>query len=627
MVKKVKRKKRLRSKLPKPKITFDRIGQIVFTIREVTKIAFSIRPKLLVAAFVSNALWGFLAVPGFYLQKLIIDRLVESVGAPDIQPVVISVGILVFLALMLSLSRNFLSTINRFLRQVLSKYFEAELSIIIGKKLSELDMATVDDPSFQDRFSKIEKESGRRAWGLMIPLSDIPNYLVGFISSVGVLIFLHPFIAVGVLVASLPQIFVDSKFIKKGYELYTKNSFLRRTRNWLEMYLFRNRNYMELKLLNLSDYLAKRLKEVVNIVIQRNMELNKKRQLSRFGSFLPLTVFEFGVSILLIFWVIVQKITVGSFSLYLSSLRSAEQNLTGLVSSLMEIYESYIYVSDLVWFLDLKSSIESKKGGKVLKRDEKIILSFKDVWFKYKDDQPWVMKGVDFEIKPGERIALVGVNGAGKTTLIKLITRFYDPQKGSIIVNNNNLKDLKVDNWRDKFAVLFQQFETYPFTVREAIGFGDIKRVNRLKAIKKAARESGIEEYIESLPLKYDNPLTPRFEKGVQLSTGQWQKIGISRALFKKDAQILILDEPTSNIDPEAEEKIFKELVKKTKDKILIFVTQRFSTVRIADRILVMHGGKIIEEGTHKQLMKLDGKYARLFNIQARAYLDENVVS
>lgn len=606
-----------------PKVTFNRIGQIFFTIKEITKIAYRISPRLLVLSFFLNAIWGFLAVPGFYIQKLILDKLVNSIGATDIRPVLISTGILMVIALMFSLLRNFLSGYNRFLRRSLSRYMEAELSIMVGSKLSTLDMATIDDPKFQDRFNKIEKESGRRAWGLMFPLTDIPNYLVGFISSLGVILLLNPLIAIGVFVFSIPQIFIDTKYIRREYELYTRQSPLRRLWNWLDMYLFRNSNIMELKLLEIAPYLAKRLKETVNVVLDQSLSLSKKRELSRLWSLIPLTLFELGVSMLLIFWVIVQKITVGSFQLYISSLRSAEQNLTSLVSSLMEIYENYIYVNDLHWFLGLEPKLEIG-GGEKFKGDEELSIRFEDVWFKYTKKHPWMLRNVNFEIKPGERIALVGENGAGKTTLIKLITRFYDPQKGGVYIDGKKLTDFDVFDWRKKFTVLFQKFETYPFTVRESIGFGDIERVENLKEIKKAAKDTGISDYIESLPLKYENPLTPRFEKGIDLSAGQWQKIGVARVLFKKSAKVVILDEPTSNVDPEAEEKIFKELTKLARDKILIFVTQRFSTVRVADRIFVMHKGKIIEKGTHRELMKKKGKYERMFTIQAQAYLENN---
>ena len=223
-------------------------------------------------------------------------------------------------------------------------------------------------------------------------------------------------------------------------------------------------------------------------------------------------------------------------------------------------------------------------------------------------------------INPGERVALVGENGAGKSTLIKLLARFYDPQKGKVVINSSDLKEVDVTSYRKRLAILFQKFETYPFTAQESIGYGDIQRVNRIDEVVRAARRTSIDQVIDALPLKYQNPLAPEFDQGVDLSIGQWQRLGISRMFFRKNADILIMDEPTSNVDPKAEEEIFKELLKKTQGKILIFVSQRFSTVRYADRIFVLVKGKIAESGTHDELMKLEGFYHELFTIQAKGY-------
>ncbi len=613
-------KKKVSRRLPRPKVTFDRIGQIVFTFKEVARLAARTNRLLLILGFVLNAIWGFSAVPGFYLEKLILDRLVESIGNPDWQPALYIIGFLVLLRLLLELGRNILSRINRFIRHTLSRLFEAELSLLMGKKLAELDLAMIEDPDFKDKFDKIQRESGRRAWGLMRPLSEIPNFLVGFVSAVGLLILLHPLIALGVFIVSLPQFFVDSRFIKKEYELRTSLSPLYKLWGWLSYYLVRNRNYMEVKTLNLSGYLGKKLKKVQKEVLDKRIELSKKRELSRLGAYFPLSLFELSLSIWLVFLVIIQKITIGSFEMYLRALRSAQSNLTGLVSSFLEIYENYIYVTDLVWFLNLEPKIESKVKGTKLEKDKNYSIALDNVWFKYREDQPWVIKDVSLKIEPGERIALVGENGVGKSTLIKLIARFYDPQKGKVYVGKNDLSKVSLSDWRTRLGILFQKFETYPFSGRDTIGYGDVSRIRHLTEIKEAAKRTGIDEYIESLPLKWQNPLAPEFEKGVNPSIGQWQRIAISRMLFRKDADVLIMDEPTSSVDPKAEESIFNELLKKTKGKILIFVSQRFSTVRRADRIWVMDKGKIVERGTHEQLMKGNGLYAELFTIQAKGY-------
>lgn len=624
MVKGEKSKKTLfaKSRLSMPKITLDRFGQLIFTIREVTKIAIKINPRLIIFIFIISALWGLLAVPGFYLEKLILDRLFVSIGSSDMRAALTSVGVVVVARVLLEIFRDLLSRLKSLYSGNMARYFDVEVSLMIGKKLSELDMATIEDPEFKNKFNKIERESGRRSWGLMMPLTDIPNYLFGFITVVGVLFILTPWLALGVLLFSLPQFFVNRKFIRKDYELHTELTPKYRLWGWLNNYLVRNRNFMEAKILNLSGYLAKRIKNIQTEVLGKRTDLRKKREFSRFASLLPLMVLEFAISLWLITLVVAEKITIGSFEMYLRSLRSAQMNLTGLMTAFMEIYENYIYVVDLVWLLNLRPGIEvGKKGINVDKGKPKPVVTEK-ISFRYRDDQDWILKGIDLRIEPGERVAIVGENGAGKSTLIKLIARFYDPQVGDVFYGKYNLRDVNLSQWRSKLGILFQMFETYPFSSKETIGYGDIKRIGSVGEIKQSAHKAGIDEYIESLPLKYENPLAPELEKGVNPSIGQWQKFGISRMLFRKGADIMIMDEPTSNVDPKAEEEIFNELLKKSKGKrkIFIFVSQRFSTVRRADRILVMHKGKIVERGTHEELMKIDGRYAKLFNLQAKRY-------
>ena len=612
--------KRLNKIAQRPKITFGQLRQLIFTFKEVTKLALRINKKFLILAFLLNAIWGFLSAPGFYLEKLILDRLVENVGNPEWQKALYLIGILVTLRLLLELTRNILSRVSSFLRRTLSRQLDMEINVLTGKKLAELDLKLIEDPEFKDRYDKIERESGRRAWGLMMPLSDIPNYLVGFISSVGLLLLLHPLVSVGIIVVSIPQILIDRRYIKKDYELETTLSPLYRLWGLLSYYLKRNRNYLELKILKLSDYLAKRLRGTQKQILESWLGFQRSRELSRFWSLIPLSIFELGLSLWLVVLVIGKHITIGSFEMFLRALRNAQANLTGLVSSFLEIYENYIYVSDLVWFLNLKPKIEGERRGIALKKDKKYSISFENVWFKYREDQHWIIKDLSLKIEPGERIALVGENGVGKSTLIKLVARFYDPQKGKILMGGKDLAKIDLADWRDRLGILFQQFEMYPFSAKETIGYGDVTRINEFEEIKESARRTGIDKYIENLPLAWENPLAPEFEKGVNPSIGQWQRLGVSRMIFRKNADLLIMDEPTSNVDPKAEEKIFNELLSQTSGKTLIFVSQRFSTVRRADRILVMDKGKITEQGTHEELMQKQGLYKELFSLQAKGY-------
>src|SRR3989344_4402230 len=226
----------------------------------------------------------------------------------------------------------------------------------MGKKLAELDLAMIEDPQFRDRFNKIERESGRRTWQLIVPLADIPDYLFGFLSSIGILFFLSPWITLGIVVFSLPDFIVSSKYIKKDYELNSKLAPLHRVWGWIYYYLAQNKNYMELKILNLSGYLSKRLKLIQNEVIDQNITLQKKRTIASYTGFIPITIFDFFVELWIVVITLQQRITVGSFQMFTRSLVNAQQNLGGLVRSFLELYENYIYVADLVWLLSLEPS-------------------------------------------------------------------------------------------------------------------------------------------------------------------------------------------------------------------------------------------------------------------------------
>lgn len=614
--------KKVKKGLSKPKLTFNNFRQLIFIFKEVIKIAFRVSPGLLLITFFVNMIWGFSAVPGFYLEKLILDRIVSSIGVNDWQPVLYILALLILARLVLELIRNLLSSISAFTRNILASFFDAEIEVLVGNKLAETDLSIIEESTFRNRFEKIKRESSSRAWGLILPLADIPNYIVGFLSAAAVLVLLNPLIAVGVLITAIPQLLIDSKFVKKNYDLEEQVSPLRVMWGWLLYYLFRSENYHEQKLLGLSDTLTNKLRGVQREILEKHKNLRKKEEIFRILGYLPFLAFEYGVSIWVLFLVIMEKITIGSFELFLRSLRSAQQNLTSLGNSFLQIYENYIFVADLVWFLNLKSEVESDKdkGEELKSKTEPIQL--KNVWFKYKDKQDWILNSIDLKISPGEKIAIVGKNGAGKSTLIKLIARFYDPDKGKISIGKQPLKDIKLKDWRNNVTILFQDFSSYAFSVREAVGFGDVSRLSDTAGIKKAISQTKMTEYVNKLPLRLDNPLTPDFKEGTRPSAGQWQRLGISRSIFRKNAGVIIMDEPTSNVDPEAEEEIFEELVKISKNRILIFVTQRFSTTRIADRILVVDEGKIIEDGSHRELMNKNGTYAKLFRLQAKGYKD-----
>lgn len=593
------------------------LRQIVFTFTQTAKLIWSTNRTLLILAFAINILSGVLIFPTLYLEKLTIDALVGSIGNPFWQEALRGLGLLFFLRITIGILQSAISRTSGFLQYSVARSFSGHVDILLGQKMSQLDMETVEDPDFKDRFNKVERESGQRVWGLAMPLLQIPNFFFSLFSTFGLLFFFNPLIALLVFILAIPEFFLDARFTKLEYQLQSSKSAKYRMWGWLTYYLTKAKSLLEVRILAISPHFLKRIKEIQDDIIGQTLTLRRQRETAHFLTFLPQNILSFGFSLYLGFLVIVEKVSVGSAEMYLRAVSSFQGSLTGLVGAFLDLYENYLFVTDLIWFLDLKPTISS--GKKRFPKKIKNGIEFKDVWFKYKEDKPWILKGVNLFIKKGESLAIVGENGAGKTTFIKLLCRFYDPQKGEILIDGVNLKDYDREDYWKNLAVLFQNFEGFPFTARESIGYGRISEVDNLTLVQQSAKKSVIDDYISSLPLKYENPLAAEFEKGTEPSIGQWQRIGLARVLMR-GAQIVILDEPTSNVDPKSEEEIFGKISTLAKGQNLILISHRFSTVRRAEKICVMDKGKITEIGTHEELMKLKGTYHQLFNLQAKSY-------
>lgn len=591
--------------------------QVLFTFGQTAKLVWSANPRLLIAAFAVNILGGLLIFPMIYLEKVTIDALVNNLGNPYWQQAISGLSFLFFLRVTVGMLQSGTTRLSAYLQHAIARVFSAHIDLVISRKMSELDMVTIEDSDFKDRFSKVERESGRRAWELAIPLTQIPNFFFGMASTFSLLLFFQPIVAVLIMILAIPEFFVDARYTRREYEFESNASHKYRIWGWLFWYLIRAKTLLEAKILGLSFYFTGRIKSIQDELVNGSNKIRKQREIAHFLTFLPQNILTFFFSIYLGVAAITKQITIGSAEMYLRAVYSFQGNLTALVGSILELYENYLFVTDLIWFLGLTPVVSSgkRKFPKKLKKG----IEFKNVWFRYKEDQKWVLRGVNLTIPANGSLAIVGENGAGKTTLVKLLCRFYDPQKGEILVDGVNLRQFNRGELWQNFSVLFQNFEAFPFTARESIGYGKINQVENLDLVMDSAKKSVIHNYLFSLPLKYENPLSPDFEKGVEPSFGQWQRIGLARVLMR-GAKLTVLDEPTSNVDSKSEEKIFNQISKFIKGKILILISHRFSTVRRAGIIAVIDKGKIVESGTHEQLIKKKGLYAQLFELQAKGY-------
>ncbi|MCL5125293.1 MAG: ABC transporter ATP-binding protein/permease [Deltaproteobacteria bacterium] len=600
-----------------PKVSFSAIGQILFVLKEIFVIAWSVNPRLVSAVIILNTVWGLTNLPLLYFGKLVIDIVIHGIVSTDKIGAVRMVAIILTLTAAVSFVRQVISRVLRMYQSNLSRRCSAKVEVLLGEKVSGLDIPTLEDSAFKDRYNKVERESSQRVWNLIMPVSDLPGAFFSILSSLVLIFTFNPLIVLVVIALSLPEIMVNARSIKAEYEFETSRSSRYRLWGWTSYYLGRTRNYFEPRILGNAKYLINRLVRLQDEIMSARELIRNKRTRLRSLVDIPNTIFLLLFNIWLFAIALFGRITLGTAQMLYNASTSFQSAFENLIGDLLQIYENYLYMVDLSWVLHL--SLRKADGKTVPKRPFTKGVELQGVWFRYPKAKSWILKDVSVEIRPRENIAIVGENGAGKTTLIKLLCGFYQPQKGRILVNGVDISKYKRQAYWKILSVLFQNFEEYPFTARESIGYGDVDRISKTKEVVGAAVQSGIHEFITGLPLKYENPLSKEFEGGIEPSKGQWQRIALARTLFK-NGEIVILDEPTSNVDPKAEEEIFDKVIDLTRKKILILISHRFSTVRRADRIFVIDGGRIVEDGSHDDLLAKKGLYAELFKLQAKGY-------
>jgi len=604
-------------KLKLPKFEVSPIKRFILTYKRVFSIVYKVNPRLLISVTIINGFWGLTNLPVLYINKTLIDVVIGSIGLSDLSTPLKTISLLIFFRALVEFARAATSNINSFLTRAMGEQLTAYLERVGGVKLNTLDIPLVESPNFQDKYKKIERESNNRLWGMIEPLSDIPNAIFTIISGVLPLITFNPWISVVVLVVTLPDIIINARIAKKDYEAIQVLNPKWRLWGWIHWHMVDTKQFYENKILGNVEYLARKLFDVQKEIVEFQYKRRKRRATARTFASIPGYILSMVLNIYFFALALLGRVTLGTAQLLYQATNTLSLGFSTFLNDAVNIYENYLFVSDLTWFLELKAELVGGQKQPSLNFSKGI--EFKDVWFKYPNAKTWVLKGVSFEIGPKENLALVGENGAGKTTMIKLLSGFYKPNKGEVLVNGVNIFDYDQAKYRQLLGVLFQDFSWYPFTARESIGIGSVDKIKRREEIKKYAKLTGVDEFIESLPLKYENPLSKEFEKGVEPSKGQWQRIALSRILFR-DSKILVLDEPTSNVDPKAEEEIFEKIIELAREKILILISHRFSTVRMADKILLIDGGKIWEQGTHQELMNRDSEYAHLFKLQAKGY-------
>ena len=550
-----------------------------------------------------------------YIGKLLIDEIIVQVGADvaDYSKIWLYVGIELGIAVLSDIINRIISLTDGLIGDLYSN----ASSIKIIRKTKDLSISQLEDSEFYDKLERARTQTSGRVTLMSTALSQVQSLIV-IISLIGGLIYFEPWLILILVLSIIPAFINELKFSSTKYSIARSWTAERRELDYLRYIGANDTTAKEMKLFGLVNFVADRFKNLSDTYFLIHKKLAIRRTF--LGALFNLlgTISYYGAYILIIYRAVSGTISIGDLTFLSGSFNRLRNSLQSNFAQFTRIAESALYLKDYFDYIDITPPVSNMKVRPVpleIKRGFELV----DVSFTYPGGEHSVLDRVSFKIKAGEKMAFVGQNGAGKTTLIKLLLRFYEPDSGQILLDGIDITAFDKEEYQKQFGVIFQDFIRYEFKVRENIAVGDITKLDDREAIEEAARRSLADEVVAEMSMGYDQQLGRRFAKGKNLSGGQWQKIALARA-YMKDAKVMVLDEPTSALDARAEYEAFQRFIGLTKGKTSIIISHRFSTVRMADRIIVLKDGKILEKGTHEALMESNQLYAELFSLQAAGY-------
>jgi ATP-binding cassette subfamily B protein len=436
--------------------------------------------------------------------------------------------------------------------------------------------------------------------------------------SISIMVF-SPWLLLLLVVGVIPAFVGETHFAFLGYAKNFRQTPIRRQLDYLRILGGSKEAAKELKLFGLKDFLTGRFKGLSTQVYEEDIALARRKVVA--GGFLTAigTAGYYTAYVFAVWRTVTGVFSFGTLTLLANAIREASSNLQQTFSTLSTIADQALFLTDLIAFFEMRPTIQSKPNALLAPRPIRRGFEFRNVSFRYPGSSRLILNGLNFHLHPGERIALIGENGEGKTTIVKLLTRLYDPVEGQVLLDGVDLREYNLEDLYREIGVIFQDFMRYEMTARENIAVGKIEQIDNLPLVEQSAQKSMAEDVVAKLPSGYEQMLGRRFDGGVDLSGGEWQKIALARA-YLRDAQVLILDEPTSALDARSEYEVFQRFAELTTGKMALFISHRFSTVRMADRIVVLENGRIAEEGNHDALTNLGGRYAEMFELQAASY-------
>jgi ATP-binding cassette subfamily B protein len=561
------------------------------------------------------------AVPAaqVWLAGQLLQAVVDGVDACGDDAAVRRIVTLAVVQFLLLAAGSLLQTLQNIVQQLLQDRTANRVQLLIMEHANGLDLGFFEDATYYDQLQQAQREAAFRPVGMVSGVFGLARTLFTFLSMIALLVRLGPLLAVVALLAPIPAFVASTRYGWQGYQQMRRQSPERRLMGYLTNLLTTDTYNKEIKLFTLGDFFVGRYRALSATFIRENQGLVVRRYLAGFA-WGALTLLASGGTYLYVALLAVRgAISIAGLTVYTGAAQQVQQNFQGLLNGLSSMYENTLYLNSLFDLLAFQPRIRAPDAPVPLTTPFTRGIEFRGVSYTYPGRDEPALRDVSFTIAPRETVALVGRNGAGKTTIVKLLTRLYDPDAGQILVNGVDVRDYDPAALRGEIGVIFQDYATYYLSARENIGVGRLEEIEDRPRIAAAAAQSGADEVIARLPEGFDTTLGKWFDQGHQLSGGEWQKVALARA-FMRDAQVLILDEPTAALDAQAEYEIFARMKELTADKTALFISHRFSTVRLADRILVLEGGAIIEQGTHDELLLEGGRYAELFNLQAASY-------
>lgn len=492
-------------------------------------------------------------------------------------------------------------------------------SVRIIRHAATLDLYQFEDATFYDKLERARTQTAGRTALMSMVLSQAQD-LITVVFLAGGLVAFNPWLLVILVVAVIPSFVGETKFNQETYSLTRSWTPERRELDYLRYIGASNETAKEIKIFGLEDFIATRFKVISDKYFLANQRLALRR--AGWGAlFSALGTLSYYAAYVFVIWqTVVGIITVGTLTFLAGAFSRLQGLLQGIVGRFSRIAETSLYLQDLFDFLELKPFSQNHVGKRRVPRPVREGFRFENVGFKYPDSEQWALRHLTFTLHPGEKLALVGENGAGKTTLVKLLAHLYEPSEGRILLDGVDLCEFDPEDLRREIGIIFQDYVRFMFTASENIAIGNIPEKDDRPRIEDAAHKSLADSVVAGLPKKYDQMLGKRFVGGVDLSGGQWQKVALARA-YMRDAQLIILDEPTAALDARAEHEVFVRFAELMKGKAAVLISHRFSTVRMADRILFLEHGQLLELGSHEELVAKGGKYAELFRLQAKGYL------